>query len=137
VEHDTRAWRRQADRVLGFWDECLIADAHACVLTTELLVTFNQWLRDSEHHPWSKELFHPRFKGHAETVRHHVTTRRTINFAGLSHAPGTVRVETPKQAWVYAGVRFRTKGDVDENIAHNGELALLADLVGTLSREGN
>jgi putative DNA primase/helicase len=134
VDHDTRAWRRQADRILGFWDECLIADAVACVLTTELLATFNNWLRDNGHQTWPQERLHPRFKGHAETIRHHVVHRRTTHFAGLCRTPGTVRVETPRQAWVYAGVRFRAKGEVDQNIEEYGALAVLADLGGTLSQ---
>jgi P4 family phage/plasmid primase-like protien len=61
VETDTRAWRADADRILGFWEERLIADRDACILTTDMLEAFNSWLRSNGHNEWSKELFGPRF----------------------------------------------------------------------------
>ncbi len=137
VETDTRAWRTQADRILGFWDEMLIADRGACVLTTELLQVFNTWLKDNGHREWSKEIFHPRFKSHVETVRHHVEERRTMKLEGLSRPSETASQPTPRQALLYLGVRFLAPSDVDENLKRNSKVAEVADLPGTSTREGS
>ncbi len=123
VEADTRAWRTQADRILRFWDECLLADHDACILTTDLLHVFNAWLKGNGHCAWSQELFHPRFKSHGETVRHHVEERRTMKLDGLSRPSGAPSQDLPKQALVYLGIRFRALGDIDENIKKNSEVA--------------
>lgn len=137
VEANTRAWRTQADRILGFWDECLHADREACILTTDLLQVFNAWLKGNGHREWSKELFHPRFKSHVETVRYHVEERRTMKLDGLSRPSGTPLQDPPKQALVYLGVRFRALGDIDENIRKNSEVAEVADPPGTSTREAS
>src|SRR5215217_5620956 len=65
VEANTRAWRSEADRIMGFWDERLIADLYACILTTEMLEEFNHRLQINNHKPWPKETFGPRFEQHA------------------------------------------------------------------------
>jgi len=106
VEADTRAWRREADRILGFWDECLLADPGACILTTELLQVFNGWMKRNGRREWPKELLHPRFKTHVETVRHHVEERRTMKLDRLSRPSGVPLRNLPRQALVYVGVRF-------------------------------
>jgi phage/plasmid-associated DNA primase len=49
VEADTRAWRSEADRIMRFWGERLIADPNACILTTEMLEAFNFWLQINKH----------------------------------------------------------------------------------------
>jgi putative DNA primase/helicase len=59
VEADTRAWRKQADRILGFWEECLIADRDCCTPTTDLLTAFNTWMKQSGQHEWSKAVSQP------------------------------------------------------------------------------
>jgi P4 family phage/plasmid primase-like protien len=137
VEADTRAWRTQADRILGFWDECLRPDDEACILTTDLLQVFNAWLKSNGHREWSKELFHPRFRSHVETVRHHVEERRTMKLDGLSRPFGAPPQGLPKQALVYLGVCFRALGDIDENIRKNSEVAEVADPPGTSTREAS
>ncbi|WP_219467755.1 DNA primase family protein [Nonomuraea rhizosphaerae] len=116
VAADTRAWRAEADRVLGFWDEQLVADRAALVLTTDMLEAFNTWLVGNGHKMWSKELFHPRFKTHTETARHGVAERRTKRLDGLVRyrdytSPLSVPDPLPKQPVVYVGVRFRTEDD--------------------------
>ena len=88
VDADTRAWRREADRILGFWDEVLVADRESCVLATDLHEAFNGWLTGNGHHRWSKELFVPRFRSHDETVKHHVVTDRTRRLGNLSRPSG-------------------------------------------------
>jgi putative DNA primase/helicase len=111
IESDTLAWRMEADRILGYWAECLIPDRDAMVLTTELRDDFNVWLRTNGHNEWPKELFGPRFIQHAETVKHGVDQVRTGKLDGLSHRAGIHFANQPKQAYVYRGVRFRTDAD--------------------------
>ena len=76
IDRDTRAWRAEADRILGFWDERLIADREACILTAETLDEFNAWLESNGHKEWSRETFGPRFIQHNETSGHGVTEWR-------------------------------------------------------------
>ena len=78
VEADTREWRIDADRILGFWDDRLIADPETGVVTTELHAAFNTWMDSNGHTRWPKELFGSRFRSHAETTRHHVVERRPV-----------------------------------------------------------
>jgi putative DNA primase/helicase len=114
VAADTLMWRGQADRVLGFWVERLVPDRKACVLTTELLADFNEWLGDGGHRPWPKELFGARFKGHSETTRHRVYDERTVNLEGLVRREVSGWPEAaaaPSRPVVYRGVRYRTPAD--------------------------
>jgi putative DNA primase/helicase len=108
VEADTRAWRSEADRIMGFWDERLIADLYACILTTEMLEAFNHWLQINNHKPWPKETFGPRFEQHAETKRHGVTVARPLQPKRLSRYGLLVSAGShpPARPRVYRGVRF-------------------------------
>lgn len=123
VERDTLAWRTEADRVLGFWSERLIADLEACITSKELLEAFNAWLREGGHTPWPKELFGSRFGGHSETQRHRLAKRRTMNPVGLSRyvEPGLPFAPLPPRPEVWAGVRFRAAADdtADESAARH------------------
>ena len=111
VEADTRAWRVEADRILGFWDERLIPDRKACALTSELHEEFNEWLDGNGHNGWAKELFGPRFKGHSETVRHRVDETRTTTPDGLVRRLSLTLGSIPARVYVCRGVRFRTAAD--------------------------
>jgi putative DNA primase/helicase len=112
IEADTLAWRMEADRILGYWDERLIPDRDAMVVTTEMRDDFNAWLRANGHNEWPKETFGPRFVQHAETAKHGVTQARTASRDGLSRRPDvTYGGQLPKQIVVYRGVRFRTDND--------------------------
>jgi P4 family phage/plasmid primase-like protien len=84
IAADTRAWRVEADRILGFWDEYLIADRDGCILTAEAHDVFNDWLSTNGHREWPKETFGPRFIQHQETARHRVDKVRRLNPKGLS-----------------------------------------------------
>jgi hypothetical protein len=113
IKADTRAWRADADRILGFWDERLIADEDACILTTEMLDAFNSWLKANGHNEWSKELFGPRFAQHTETVRHRVTACRPRQLGKLSRY-GWPGQEIPVRPSVYQAVRFQTASDKEK-----------------------
>lgn len=115
VAADTRRWRMNADRILGFWTECLEPDPISAVVATELLDHFNAWLRANGHGPWSKETFGPRFSEHEETKRHRVTRKRIRDHGPIVRRPrsgvswlvadGPER-PLPRQPEVYTGVRF-------------------------------
>jgi putative DNA primase/helicase len=113
IKADTLAWQAEADRILGFWNERLIADADRCILTTEMLEAFNSWLQSNGHNEWSKETFGPRFEQHAETVRHGVRRVHPHDRPeGLSRF-GWPK-EPPARPRVYQGVRFRTASDQEK-----------------------
>ena len=132
IEADTRRWRMQADRILGFWAECIIADAGTgdgpapCVLADDMTEAFNIWLKGNGHEAWSRETFAPRFGEHQETTRHGVESRRTAKLTAVSRRPRVTQYETlkptPKQATVWTRVRFRTEADQRED----AELAQVA-----------
>jgi hypothetical protein len=113
VKADTRAWRAGADRILGFWEDKLIADRDACILTTEMLDAFNSWLKSNGHNEWSKELFGPRFAQHSETARHGVEATRSRQVDGLSRF-GFSLGDLPTRPKVYQGVRFQTASDQEK-----------------------
>lgn len=121
VEADTRAWRRQADRILAYWDDCLLADPEACVVATELLQVFNGWMRSNGHHEWSKELFGSRFRAHHETARHRVVEQRprTLDNLTVSPPPGILPTR-PARPYVYVGLRFRCADEVSEDAGDAG-----------------
>lgn len=129
VAADTREWRTGADRVLGYWDERLVADPEACVLTTDTLEDFNDWLVGNGHNAWPKELFGPRFKSHSETSRNRVVEKRTTKLSGLRRRSAMAwasQNDVPAQPTVYVGVRFRMPAD-------QGKPELLADVADPLT----
>ncbi len=122
VEADTREWRTDADRILGFWDDRLIADPETGVVTTELHAAFNTWIDSNGHTKWSKELFGSRFRSHAETTRHRVVERRPRDRDAqwISRSSGSP-AGLPVRPRVYVGVRFRDPGEINENTRENGK----------------
>ena len=123
VEGDTRAWRKDADRILGFWDEWLWSSDDHCILKTEMFEEFNRWLKSNGHIEWSKELFGPRFAQHNETTRHRVTEARprpeqlktkTVSTRALASIP------LPSRPIVYSGVRFQTAADKEKRESGQG-----------------
>jgi P4 family phage/plasmid primase-like protien len=117
VSGDTLTWRKEADRILGFWEECLIPDPNAVVLASDVTERFNEWLGAGGHSPWAKETFGPRFRDHVETKRHRATFTGRKRIASLAAFivrrpvpnafPGTEKA-LPKQADVWQGFRYRT-----------------------------
>jgi hypothetical protein len=111
VRDDTRAWRRNADRILGFWDEMLVQSRDHAIVKDELLNVFNSWLDENGHRSWSKETFHPRFSDHAETNRHRVDEKQVREPQNLSRPPHHFDQKNPVPAKlrVYDGVRFKVE----------------------------
>lgn len=123
VAGDTLAWRKEADRILGFWEEYLVPAAGSFVLASELTEAFNEWISAAGHSPWAKETFRPRFADHAETKAHGVIMRRRVRKTGYasdlvrrSGPRGSFPAERPlpAQADVWQGLRFRTDTDVSD-----------------------
>jgi putative DNA primase/helicase len=128
VRDDTFAWRANADRILGFWHDWLIAQhsnttTHA-VRKDDLYDAFNQWLSTNGHERWSKELFHTRFREHSVTQESNVEERRpradSLDKMTVSDPPkellrhdGTFLDPRPhvKRPRIYVGLRFRTEDD--------------------------
>lgn len=120
VQDDTLSWRKEADRILGFWEECLIPDATSVVIASEVTERFNEWLSGHGHSPWAKETFGPRFRDHVETKRHRAAMKKRARLSQYDGFvvrrpvaypfPGSEKA-LPKQADVWTGFRYRTSGD--------------------------
>lgn len=119
VAADTLEWRKTADRVLGFWEACLIVDRTAAVLSTELTEHFNAWLQASGHTAWAKETFVTRFAGHQRTTAARVVKKRIRDHSAIMRRPTPPGAwlppggqgDLPKQPEVWLGVRYRTAED--------------------------
>jgi phage/plasmid-associated DNA primase len=108
IKDDTREWRTEADRILGFWNAWLIPDLGACIMTREMCQIFNDWLVSNGHSKWAAETFAPRFLQHAETIKHRVIKIREQNPEGLSRRKWSLdQGDPPEKPWVYRGVRWR------------------------------
>lgn len=120
VEADTLMWRMDADRILGFWSECLVPDASAIVLAADVTEVFNEWMTAGGHSAWAKETFRPRFAEHGETKRHRAVFKRKARLASMaahvhrkpSPAGGFGPTKAlPAQADAWSGFRFRLPED--------------------------
>lgn len=119
VEADTRAWRRESDLVIGYFDDRLVLDRDCHVLSADMLADLNRWLEDHGHRPWSDKLMTSRFASHDVLRGHHVEKRqvRAYSVGKQPSRPAVDRFHTRKQvparyqAWL--GLRFRTDADDD------------------------
>jgi putative DNA primase/helicase len=116
IGKDTLAWRAEADRILGFWTEKLVADPEWSMLATELLAMFNSWLKSNGHNDWSKESFVPRFLQHEITMRHGVDKREARNPQNVDRFPHDSWTEPrlPRRATVFRGLRKKRDSDQGE-----------------------
>lgn len=128
VTEDTLEWRKQADLVLAYLDECLVFDPAAHVMSAELSTDLREWLVSRGQQAWSERRIGSRFGGHSELVSRGVTKRKiklgTPAAEGLSRRPvrpGAMTaqrvVETSYLAWL--GLRFST--DTDDNPNQGGD----------------
>jgi len=118
VRAATLAWRTNADRILGYWTECLVAAPGVLVSAADLVDHFNEWLRAGGHSAWSKETFLPRFAEHAETRAQRVvrvgrvrTAKRLAEFVRPPSLWGGR--DLPGQAEAFSGFRWKTASDLD------------------------
>jgi phage/plasmid-associated DNA primase len=111
IVEDTREWRIEADRILGFWDDFLVADPGSDILCTKLHEVFNEWLASNGHNKWPVETFAPRFLQQNETVKYRVQAKQSTKTHRLVNFNFTRPAQTPKRPKVYTGIRFRTEAD--------------------------
>jgi putative DNA primase/helicase len=114
VAEDTLTWRKEADRILAFWEECLVPDPSAIVLASEVTDVFNEWLASGGHGAWAKETFRPRFAEHMETKKHRAVMKRKARLRDVEahvmrkpHAGGFAHVVKPIPAQADAWYGFR------------------------------
>lgn len=107
----TKKWRNSADAIARFWNQELISDPGAHVMTTDLYWLFEQWQKRHGHAPWSDQTFTTRFVAHeavaAASVRKQYVRRSR---KGLQR-PELIDTATPKQFMAWLGVRFRREDD--------------------------
>lgn len=119
VTRDTRAWRMDADPVMGYVAERLRRDDQSAVTTVDLAADFNAWLEHRGHKPWSLQTINSRFGGHTDFEG---IERKRVRF-GLTMKPsrpaaaafGLRPIPPSTQAWV--GVRFAVEADAETDAA--------------------
>lgn len=116
VQSDTQLWRVSADRILGYTSERLRKAEGACVLTTELLDDFNQWLSMNGHGTWSLETFKSRFEQHETIIAWGVVSKQTRNLDKLSRRGLSSVDASPTRARVFWNVEFRPAYDPAEEL---------------------
>jgi putative DNA primase/helicase len=109
VADNTRAWRRETDLILRFFDDNLIADPSYCVPSRDLYQTFTEWLAANGHQKWNDQTFAGRFGQHDEIaglgIIHNRVRRERIADRKRSFEVLSGRF----MAW--SGVRYRTADD--------------------------
>lgn len=117
VVEATRQWRAESDVILGYWNERLIPDTEAHVMSTELVEDFTAYLKELNQPTWSSKTVVDRFGPHEETKSHHVTKTTIRRREGLSRAAvkgdGWVnaRPMPPARYHAWMGIRFATDSD--------------------------
>lgn len=87
VAEATRQWRAESDVILRYWNERLVPDPDAHVISTELVEDFTAFLKEMNQPVWSSKTTLDRFGSHEETKEHHVSKRQIQGRAGLSRPP--------------------------------------------------
>jgi P4 family phage/plasmid primase-like protien len=117
VVAETRKWRTDHDVILRYWNERLVADPDAHVMTTELVSDFTAFLKEMNQPAWGEKTVTTRFESHEETKGHNVSRDRIRRKEGLSRPPvrtdswGSARPEAPMRYMAWIGVRFAMDTD--------------------------
>ena len=106
VIEDTFSWRIDTDAIMGFLTEYMEFDRDACVLSTELLQTFNAWLRENGYRDWSDVTFSARLGGHDMITRRGVEKVQTRKPVGLSRRDPFTEVRERPVVWT--GLRWKS-----------------------------
>lgn len=107
VRRDTRAWRMDADPVLGYVTERLVTGKKAegwAVASVDLAADFSQWLEARGHKAWSLQTINARFAGH-ESLRDVVRKQVAFGVIAPSRPRFTLR-DLPLSTKAWVGVRF-------------------------------
>jgi len=76
VEESTRKWRAETDLVMGFMDECAVADPAGFVPTKTMLDAFNAFLDDRGHRPWNDKTLGGRLGTHDAVKQARIELKR-------------------------------------------------------------
>lgn len=109
VVEDTRRWRGESDMIAAFLEDQMQFDAGACVLGSQVIEAFNEWMRARQQRSWSQRLLSSRLEGHELVAEHGVVYERTVALGALVMHPQMI-VEIPLQARVWRGMRWRDQG---------------------------
>jgi hypothetical protein len=117
VELDTMTWRMGADRVMAYVSERLVRVPDRCIIRTELVEDFNDWLARNGHNRWGLETFDSRFGQHQSVIGMGVEKLRTQDLSGLSrrYSPQGAYTPCPARAKVWMGVAFREEEGVRDD----------------------
>lgn len=113
----TRKWRTDHDVILRYWNERLIPDPSAHVITSEVVADFTDFLREMNQPAWGEKTITSRFESHEETKGHNVTRARLRTKPGLSRPVkrtdswGAAQAAAPSRYMAWLGVRFATDAD--------------------------
>lgn len=117
VVEATHKWRMDHDVILRYWNERLVPDSSAHVMTTELVADFTTFLKEMNQPAWGEKTVTTRFESHEETKGYNVSRDRIRLKEGLSRPPvrndtwGSARPEAPMRYMAWLGVRFATGTD--------------------------
>lgn len=117
VVGDTASWRMQADRIMGYFAERIVAEPGAMVAKSDLYADFTQWLKEGEHHPVGKEVFWTRMQTHElwrKLGLSEAQTRSTGSIARPRPRQWSGQEPLPAVPRVVRGIRFR---DVSDDLA--------------------
>jgi putative DNA primase/helicase len=122
IRADTRTWRTESDLVLGFITEYMVRDTDWHVMSTDLHIAFNGWLKARGHREWSDQTFSGRLKEHEEWrgIEHRQMLASKV---GLSRPTWAVGVPH-NRFWSWCGVRFRNFWDeskIEDELAISGK----------------
>lgn len=108
VKRDTKAWRLDADPVLGYLAERIVTDPDSAITCDDLASDFNEHLERRGHRPWSAQTINSRFDGHEGMSG---VVRKQVKFGRIrpSRPPFTTKpIPASTKAWV--GIRFKAEG---------------------------
>lgn len=107
----TQKWRNSADAIARFWNQELVSDPGAHMMTTDLYWLFEQWQKRHGHAPWSDQTFTARFVAHEAVTAAGVSKQYVRRSRKGLARPELIDSATPKQFMAWLGVRFRREDD--------------------------
>lgn len=110
VVRDTEVWRKGTDMIMAYIDEHLEFEAGECVMATDLLDDFNEWIGEKGLNPWGERTFSQRFGQH-QITNGRVEKKQTRDTSRLNLRHGGTPVPARPQVWL--GVRWRTDDEDD------------------------
>lgn len=132
----TKNWRLSADILLRFFQDQMVFDAGAHVMSNELFAVFAHWLKTNGHVAWTDRNFSERLTNHSEISLRGVEKKVVRSSRGNLSRPssaiscGPVVANVPGQYNAWIGARFR-RGD--ERLKTGPDLQLVESV---MARDG-